>query len=153
MKVFLITLLMPWFLMAALPAPIDLEAQKPRDLQGRDAKVFAPQGKLLLVFWATWCPSCKRKMVSQIPKIRARGDLAVVAINTDEELPRAIQFVKRHKVDLEHWSDPEQKWRTLFGVKAVPHWVTLEKTVAGWVVRDQGTEMDESKALASLSLK
>ena len=73
------------------PAP----ALRLTDLDGRVHDLADHKGKLVLVnFWATWCPPCRREMPS-LERLRARLEkhgLVVLAVDVGEDADTVFSF-------------------------------------------------------------
>ena len=93
-----------------------------RDLAGKEWKLSALRGKVVLVnFWATWCPPCRKEMpdlATLHSEFGPRG-LVILAIS-DEELAKVEPFVKQHSYPFPMLLDPGRKVHTLFGVDGIP---------------------------------
>jgi peroxiredoxin len=93
-----------------------------RDLAGKEWKLSALRGKVVLVnFWATWCPPCRKEMpdlASLHAEFGPRG-LVILAIS-DEELAKVEPFVKQHSYPFPMLLDPGRTVHTLFGVDGIP---------------------------------
>jgi thiol-disulfide isomerase/thioredoxin len=91
------TLLIIATFLAALPAAAgsDLLSEPMVDLEGRPASLADYAGEVLLVnFWASWCPPCRR----ELPLLEAwqrewAGQARVVAVSIDREAANAARFV------------------------------------------------------------
>ncbi len=60
---------------------------------GKDVKLSESKGKVLLLnFWATWCPPCKKELpdLSQIAKDYSGKNFKMIGISVDEN-PQALQ--------------------------------------------------------------
>jgi peroxiredoxin len=60
---------------------------------GKDVKLSDSKGKVLLLnFWATWCPPCKKELpdLSQIAKDYSGKNFKMIGISVDEN-PQALQ--------------------------------------------------------------
>lgn len=68
-----------------------------KDINGRTVTLEDFKGRpFILVFWATWCPTC-RKEVSLLNKLAQEGHKVVaVALNRDREQVR--RFVEEHHI-------------------------------------------------------
>ena len=44
--------------------------------------------KVLLYFWATWCPDCKEKLAKEFPKLQLPPQVELVTVNTDKDIDR-----------------------------------------------------------------
>jgi thiol-disulfide isomerase/thioredoxin len=93
--------------LAALPLPemshsfTSLKPAKPAsdftlpDLDGKPVKLSDYRGKVVLVnFWATWCPPCRREMPSmERLSQRLKGQpFVILAVNQQEEVDQVFAF-------------------------------------------------------------
>ncbi len=81
------------------------------------------KGKILYVdFWASWCPSCV-KSFSFLNKLKtefkAQG-LEIIAVNLDETIDDAKQFLTQHPAQFTIMADLSKKCARDFDVKAMP---------------------------------
>ncbi len=84
----------PWY---GKPAPDFTLA----DLTGKEHKLSDSRGKnVLLVFWATWCPPCRREIpdLIELRKTVSEDNLAILAIS-DEKLDLVKKFVTDQKMN------------------------------------------------------
>jgi peroxiredoxin len=92
------------------------------DLQGKTWHLRELRGKVVLVnFWATWCPPCRKEM----PDLQALYDkykdqgLVVLAIS-DEEAAKVVPFIAEKKIGYPVLLDPGRKVTELFQVEGIP---------------------------------
>jgi peroxiredoxin len=92
------------------------------DLQGRAWHLGDLRGKVVLVnFWATWCPPCRKEM----PDLQALYDnykdqgLLVLAIS-DEEAAKVAPFISERKISYPVLLDPGRKVNDAFLVDGIP---------------------------------
>jgi peroxiredoxin len=92
------------------------------DLQGKSWHLRDLQGKVVLVnFWATWCPPCRKEM----PDLQALYDkykdqgLLVLAIS-DEETAKVSPFIAERKISYPVLLDPGRKINETFVVEGIP---------------------------------
>ena len=92
------------------------------DLQGRSWHLRDLQGKVVLVnFWATWCPPCRKEM----PDLQALYDkykdqgFVVLAIS-DEEAAKVAPFIAEKKIGYPVLLDPGRKVNELYQVEGIP---------------------------------
>jgi peroxiredoxin len=111
--------------MARLEAA-DAERQKAdftlTDLQGQTWRLRDLRGKVVLVnFWATWCPPCRKEM----PDLQALYDkykdqgFVVLAIS-DEEAAKVLPFIAERKIGYPVLLDPGRKINDAFLVSGIP---------------------------------
>jgi peroxiredoxin len=92
------------------------------DLTGRDWHLKELRGKVVLVnFWATWCPPCRKEMPdleALYQRFGQRG-LVILAIS-DEETGKVQPFIAERKFSFPILLDPGRKVNELFRVEGIP---------------------------------
>ncbi|HEY3972428.1 MAG TPA: TlpA disulfide reductase family protein [Candidatus Sulfotelmatobacter sp.] len=92
------------------------------DLQGTVWHLKDMEGKVVLVnFWATWCPPCRKEMPdldALYKKFKDQG-FVVLAIS-DEESAKVTPFLGEHKVSYPIMLDPGRKVNEAFIVEGIP---------------------------------
>jgi peroxiredoxin len=93
-----------------------------KDLSGKRWTFAELRGKVVLVnFWATWCPPCRKEMPdleTLYGRFGAKG-LVVLGIS-DEESDKVDPFIREHKVSFPVLLDPDRKVNDLFVVDGIP---------------------------------
>ncbi len=93
------------------------------DLQGKTWTLKDMKGKVVLVnFWATWCPPCRKEMPdleSLYNRFKDQG-FVILAISEDEETPKVAPFIAEHKITYPILLDPGSKVNNLFQVEGIP---------------------------------
>ena len=92
------------------------------DLQGKTWHLRDLKGEVVLVnFWATWCPPCRKEM----PDLQALYDkykdqgFVVLAIS-DEEAAKASPFISERRITYPVLLDPGRKVSEAFVVEGIP---------------------------------
>ena len=92
------------------------------DLSGKTWHLQDLRGKVVLLnFWATWCPPCRKEM----PDLQALYDkykesgLVVLAIS-DEEAAKVQPFIAERKISYPVMLDPGRKVNDLYRVEGIP---------------------------------
>jgi len=92
------------------------------DLEGKPWHLRNLKGKVVLVnFWATWCPPCRKEM----PDLQALYDkykdqgLVVLSIS-DEEAAKVNPFIAERKITYPVLLDPGRKVNEAFVVEGIP---------------------------------
>lgn len=65
------------------------------DLDGKKRRLSNLRGKVVLVnFWATWCPPCRREMpsIERLSHVIKRADFEILAVNVAENLDTVFSF-------------------------------------------------------------
>jgi peroxiredoxin len=92
------------------------------DLQGKAWHLQDLRGKVVLVnFWATWCPPCRKEMPdldALYNKFKDQG-FVVLAIS-DEEAAKVSPFITEHKISYPVLLDPGRRVNELFIVEGIP---------------------------------
>lgn len=75
-----------------------------RDRQGREGHVAGLRGKLLILhFWGSWCPPCRREMpeISRLyKKLADRRDIVFLPLQVREPVAIASQWLARQGLDM-----------------------------------------------------
>jgi peroxiredoxin len=92
------------------------------DLQGKPWHLQDLRGKVVLVnFWATWCPPCRKEMPdldALYNRFKDQG-FVVLAIS-DEEATKVSPFIEQRKISYPVLLDPGRKVNDLFQVEGIP---------------------------------
>ncbi|HYM79013.1 MAG TPA: TlpA disulfide reductase family protein [Candidatus Dormibacteraeota bacterium] len=92
------------------------------DLQGKSWHLRELKGKVVLVnFWATWCPPCRKEM----PDLQALYDKYkdqgfVVLSISDEDTAKVSPFIAERKISYPVLLDPGRKVNDSFVVEGIP---------------------------------
>jgi len=102
------------------------------DMDGELHALQDYRGKVVLInFWATWCPPCRREMPALEQLYRKLGDqpFAVLAINQWEDADLVFAYMGDLNVfpSFPILFDPESKVSADFGVKGLPTSFLLDK--------------------------
>ena len=103
------------------------------DMDGEMHSLNDFRGKVVMLnFWATWCPPCRREMPSMqrlYEKYRERG-LTVVAVNQFEDPDLVFEFTGRLSLEptFPILFDRESRVSEQYGVKGLPTTYLLDKT-------------------------
>ena len=92
------------------------------DLEGKPWSLQALHGKVVLVnFWATWCPPCRKEMPDLDKLYQEFKDqgLLILAIS-DEEISKVQPFIAEHHYTYPILLDPGSKVHKLFVVEGIP---------------------------------
>jgi peroxiredoxin len=92
------------------------------DLQGKMWSLRELKGKVVLVnFWATWCPPCRKEMPdlnTLYQRFKDQG-FVILAIS-DEEVGKVKPFIAERNISYPVMLDPGRKVNDLFQVEGIP---------------------------------
>ncbi|HVW85340.1 MAG TPA: TlpA disulfide reductase family protein [Bryobacteraceae bacterium] len=116
-------------LLAAAMARLESEEQRRQqadftltDLQGHAWSLRGLKGKVVLVnFWATWCPPCRKEMPDLDALYRQfhNQGLVILAIS-DEEKDKVEAYLAQHDVSYPILLDPGDKVNKLMAIEGIP---------------------------------
>lgn len=86
-----------------------------------DVSLKSLEGKVVLVdFWASWCPPC-RKTVPDLARMRGRNpSLVVLALSIDEDRAKAVAFLKSRDTGLIYLHDAKRAAAAEFDLGGMP---------------------------------
>jgi peroxiredoxin len=91
-------------------------------LDGKSYSLAALRGKIVLLnFWATWCPPCRKEMpdMEKLSHAFAGKGLVVLAVS-DEDRGTVAPFIEKQKYTFPVLLDPERKVHEAFDVEGIP---------------------------------
>ena len=93
-----------------------------KDLAGKTWTLSSLRGKVVLVnFWATWCPPCRKEMPDLEALYEKFGEKGLVILGiSDEEAGKVEPFIKERKVTFPVLLDPGRKVNDMFIVEGIP---------------------------------
>jgi peroxiredoxin len=100
------------------------------DLQGKSWTLRNLQGKVVLVnFWATWCPPCRKEM----PDLQAlygqfKDQGFVVLAISDEDASKVKPFIAENNITYPVLLDPGGKVGQLFQIRGIPKSFVYDRT-------------------------
>jgi peroxiredoxin len=92
------------------------------DLDGKPWTLKDQRGKVVLLnFWATWCPPCRKEM-PDLEKLyqQFKGQGLVILAISDEAPGKVLPFVAQQKVTYPILLDPGRKVNELFQIQGIP---------------------------------
>jgi peroxiredoxin len=92
------------------------------DLNGKSWTLKGLKGKVVLLnFWATWCPPCRKEMPDLEALSRRFGPQGLVILGIDDEEAEKVKpFIAQQKITYPVLLDPGRKVNTLFGIEGIP---------------------------------
>ncbi len=85
------------------------------------------QKPTLLVFWATWCPTCKEEIPTLNEWSKKYPALQILGIDVQESGERVKAFAKRQKMNYPILLDEEGETAQRYGLVGIPASVLLAK--------------------------
>jgi peroxiredoxin len=103
-------------------------------LGGGEVSLDQYKGKVLVLnFWATWCPPCRKELptfMSMHKKFKDNENFALLAVSVDEEdgEKEIRKLFASRNIELPVALDPERKLADLYGVSGFPETFFIDKT-------------------------
>lgn len=119
-----------------------------------DSSRIVGEHPLFLVFWATWCPNCKREIphIKQLEKQFSPEGMEFLAINVgvNDSLKKVGKYIKKHDITYPVFFDNDSVVTRDFKVSGTPTVIIADKS--GTVrYRDVGPPDDLAKHFEELS--
>jgi peroxiredoxin len=126
------------------------------DLQGKNWTLKDLKGKVVLVnFWATWCPPCRKEMPDLESFYRKFQDQGFVVLGiSDEDVAKVAPFIEKNKYNYPILLDPGRKANQDFRVEGIPKSFLYDREgkLVGQAM-DMRTERQFSEMLAKAGLR
>jgi peroxiredoxin len=109
-------------ILAANEAEIEKADFTLKDLQGKEWTLSTLRGKVVLInFWATWCPPCRKEMpdLDVLAKKYADQGLVVLSIS-DEDAAKVTAYALQHNLTYPLLLDPGRKAENAFHIEGIP---------------------------------
>jgi peroxiredoxin len=92
------------------------------DLNGKSWTLKDLKGKVVLLnFWATWCPPCRKEMPDLETLYLRFGPQGLVILGIDDEEAEKVKpFIAQQGITYPVLLDPGRKANTLFGIEGIP---------------------------------
>ncbi|HMM46942.1 MAG TPA: TlpA disulfide reductase family protein [Thiobacillaceae bacterium] len=136
-------------------APKPAPALKLRDLDGKQHDLGKLRGKVVLInFWATWCPPCRREMPSmeRLAQTLAKEPFTVLAVDVGENTDTIEAFVSQLDVapTFPILLDTDSRTMTAWKVGGLPTTLLVDKK--GRVVASAigGREFDHPEMIKAI---
>lgn len=93
-----------------------------KDLDGKEWTLSALRGKVVLVnFWATWCPPCRKEMPDLDALAHRFADKGLVVLSiSDEDQAKVSSYVRAHNLNYPILLDPGRKTNDAFHIEGIP---------------------------------
>lgn len=121
-----------------------------RDLSGNVQDLEKYQDKVILVnFWASWCPPCRREMPSmqRLKERMADRPFVILGIDSGEQLDEVMSFLGLVKVDFPIMLDSDVVVTKRWKVFALPTSFLIDRQGRVRYAISGPTEWDEGEAL------
>ena len=112
----------------AAPLPVLAEGQSFPEIalnfsEGKTVSIRSFRGKVLVLnFWATWCPPCRREMPSleQLSRTLDPARFAVIGVSADEDAFLAEEFLRQNNIGFANFFDRGGKIAKQLGMQVYP---------------------------------
>jgi thiol-disulfide isomerase/thioredoxin len=130
--------------------PVAPPALTARDLNGLDQDLSALKGKVVLVnFWASWCPPCRKEMpsIQRLERNMAGKPFGILSVDSGESREEAEAFLKSMPVGFTILLDPDSEEARRWKVYAMPTSFLIDKLGKVRYILSGGTEWDSGDGL------
>jgi peroxiredoxin/outer membrane lipoprotein-sorting protein len=100
-----------------------------KDLQGNEIRLSALRGRIVLLdFWATWCPPCRKELpsIEKLARKYKESDVVIFGIN-DEDSGTVKSFLKKNDYNLTTLMDSKRTVHRMYGASAIPSVIVIDR--------------------------
>jgi thiol-disulfide isomerase/thioredoxin len=125
-------------------------------IMANDSKTYTPDdlkgNVVLIMFWATWCPYCKKAMphVSTFADEHANASFTLLGICSGKDPNAWRNYIQQHQLRWPQYLDRDARMGHLFGARGVPNFFLIDKDgylVAHWVGWDDSLTKQVEKLI------
>lgn len=111
-------------------------------IQANDGQTYSPAylkgNVVLIIFWATWCPYCKKAMphMNALASEYANTEFTLIGICGSKDPGTWRDYIQQHQLRWPQYFDKDLRMAHLFGARGVPNFFLIDKDgylVAHWV--------------------
>lgn len=107
-----------------------VQDQKILDLSQDDIKPqYDTTKKMLLYFWADWCPDCKKKLkgdLKELKNVEKKNNIEIIPLHTSSH-KKSQDFLEKHKLKEVFPLKKAKNLQKELKVFSVPHWAVVKK--------------------------
>lgn len=111
-------------------ASVAFAADMPQvDLNGLIKEVKAYNGRTVVVFWAPWCPHCKKELqtIKDNPQFIKKNNLQVIGLTKARDKHLAEEYVEKEKLPFRFFIGTQEIYDKLQKIDAVPFTIVFDK--------------------------
>jgi len=100
-----------------------------KEIQGAQVRLSDYRGKIVLLdFWATWCPPCRKELpsIEKLHRQFADKDVVVLGIN-DEDSGTVKGFLKKNEYTIPTLMDSKKNVHRMYGARAIPTVIVIDR--------------------------
>lgn len=101
-----------------------------KDIEFRDIKLSELKGKkVILNFWATWCPYCVEEMpdLNKLYQKYREDNFVLYAINVGEGKSKVVNFVEENNLTMPVLFDSTTQVSSAYGIRSFPVTIAIDE--------------------------
>jgi thiol-disulfide isomerase/thioredoxin len=105
----------------------DFDLDKLTNFDDKNQIQINKEKNVFILFWATWCTTCKVKLTERIPKFRKKyKNTHFIALNIDKDLGRVKHYIDKNEIKEKVAIDPQGVLTKKLNNNVAPYWASFE---------------------------